>query len=308
MADGSPQPATSRTGAACRPPAWGAARGPAASAGSGIVAVALVAMFLGVDPSIILNGLPAAAATSSPTVAAAAGTASPARTKEARVRHRRSWRRPRTPGATSSARPGSSTAAEAGPVRRRGQFGLRHGGLGDRAVLLPGRPEGLSRPLVLRRAGAALRRARRLRRRPTSSRTRSAITCRPCSASRSKVSRARSAGERGGRQPAVGDDGAAGRLLRRRLGAAHPRDARAILEEGDIEEGLDAASAVGDDRIQEATRGYVVPDAFTHGSSQQRMRWFKQGLQTGDVNTCDTFQAQRSDAVSGSVATASRRK
>ena len=64
-----------------------------------------------------------------------------------------------------------------------------------------------------------------------------------------------------------------------------------MLEQGDIEEGLAAASAVGDDRIQEATRGYVVPDAFTHGSSEQRVRWFRQGLQTGDINSCDTFNA-----------------
>jgi predicted metalloprotease len=66
-----------------------------------------------------------------------------------------------------------------------------------------------------------------------------------------------------------------------------------MLEEGDIEEGLAAASAVGDDRIQAATRGYVVPDAFTHGSSEQRQRWFMQGLRTGDVNACDTFNAER---------------
>ena len=61
--------------------------------------------------------------------------------------------------------------------------------------------------------------------------------------------------------------------------------------EGDTDEGLAAASAVGDDRIQEETRGYVIPDGFIHGSSQQRMRWFKPGLQTGDINSCDTFNA-----------------
>ena len=66
-----------------------------------------------------------------------------------------------------------------------------------------------------------------------------------------------------------------------------------MIEEGDIEEGLAAASADGDDRIQAATRGYVVPDAFTHGSSEQRQRWFMQGLRTGDVNACDTFNAER---------------
>ena len=68
-------------------------------------------------------------------------------------------------------------------------------------------------------------------------------------------------------------------------------DSQGVLEKGDVEEGLQAASAVGDDRIQKATRGYVVPDAFTHGSSEQRMHWFRQGLQSGDINSCDTFGA-----------------
>ncbi len=66
---------------------------------------------------------------------------------------------------------------------------------------------------------------------------------------------------------------------------------RNILEAGDIEEGLNAASAVGDDRIQKRTQGYVVPDGFTHGSSAQRVRWFKRGLEQGNIATCDTFNA-----------------
>jgi predicted metalloprotease len=66
---------------------------------------------------------------------------------------------------------------------------------------------------------------------------------------------------------------------------------RNILEEGDVEEGLNAAAAIGDDRIQKQSRGYVVPDAFTHGSSEQRMRWFRRGLEEGDMNRCDTFRA-----------------
>ncbi len=62
-----------------------------------------------------------------------------------------------------------------------------------------------------------------------------------------------------------------------------------ILEPGDVEEGIAAASAVGDDRIQMATRGYVAPDSFTHGSAQQRVRWFRRGLESGDLAQCDTF-------------------
>jgi uncharacterized protein len=73
--------------------------------------------------------------------------------------------------------------------------------------------------------------------------------------------------------------------------AHYAKQAAGYLEEGDIEEGLNAASAVGDDRIQRQTQGYVVPDAFTHGTSEQRVRWFKKGLDTGDINQGDTFGA-----------------
>ena len=68
---------------------------------------------------------------------------------------------------------------------------------------------------------------------------------------------------------------------------------RQILEQGDIEKGLNAAAAIGDDRLQRQSRGYVVPDAFTHGSSAQRVRWFKRGLDTGSLRECDTFQARQ---------------
>lgn len=73
--------------------------------------------------------------------------------------------------------------------------------------------------------------------------------------------------------------------------AHNAHQARNILEEGDIQEGLGAATAIGDDRLQKQARGYVTPDSFTHGSSQQRVRWFTTGLQTGDIQTCDTFNA-----------------
>ena len=64
---------------------------------------------------------------------------------------------------------------------------------------------------------------------------------------------------------------------------------RQLLEAGDVEEGLSAASAIGDDRIQRETQGRVVPDAFTHGSSEQRVRWFRRGLESGKPEACDTF-------------------
>jgi len=61
------------------------------------------------------------------------------------------------------------------------------------------------------------------------------------------------------------------------------------LERGDIEEGLNAAAAIGDDRIQRQTRGHVVPESFTHGSSAERVQWFRTGLESGDIRRCDTF-------------------
>jgi hypothetical protein len=70
----------------------------------------------------------------------------------------------------------------------------------------------------------------------------------------------------------------------------HSTAQRQILDRGDVEEGLNAAAAIGDDRIQKMQTGFVRPDSFTHGSSAQRVEWFKRGLQTGDVNACDTFK------------------
>lgn len=75
--------------------------------------------------------------------------------------------------------------------------------------------------------------------------------------------------------------------------AFHADRTKGILESGDIEEALNAASAIGDDRIQKQTTGRVVPDSFTHGSAEQRVRWFKKGIQSGDLQVCDTFNAQR---------------
>lgn len=71
--------------------------------------------------------------------------------------------------------------------------------------------------------------------------------------------------------------------------AHHAQEMKNILEQGDVEEALQAANAIGDDRLQKEAQGYVVPDAFTHGTSQQRMYWFKKGFETGDLNQGDTF-------------------
>ena len=72
----------------------------------------------------------------------------------------------------------------------------------------------------------------------------------------------------------------------------HSAAARGALDAKDIESGIAAATAVGDDRIQKQTRGYVSPESFTHGSSAQRVKWFKIGLQSGDIRQCNTFGAR----------------
>lgn len=73
--------------------------------------------------------------------------------------------------------------------------------------------------------------------------------------------------------------------------ANHADKARQILEAGDVDEALNAASSIGDDRLQRQSTGQIVPDSFTHGSSAQRVRWFKRGIQTGQPEQCNTFAA-----------------
>lgn len=108
-----------------------------------------------------------------------------------------------------------------------------------------------------------------------------------------KVNAARQRGER--------VEGANGLLVRQELQADclagvwayHGQHRHDWLEPGDIEEALNAANAIGDDRLQKQARGQVVPDSFTHGTSEQRVRWFKTGFAAGDISRCDTFKATR---------------
>jgi hypothetical protein len=73
--------------------------------------------------------------------------------------------------------------------------------------------------------------------------------------------------------------------------AHHSQNMDLILDDTDLQEAMNAANAIGDDRLQKQSSGKVVPDSFTHGTSAQRMRWFKKGFDTGDVNQGDTFNA-----------------
>jgi predicted metalloprotease len=74
--------------------------------------------------------------------------------------------------------------------------------------------------------------------------------------------------------------------------AYHANQQFAILQNGDVEGALRAASSVGDDTLQKENQGYIVPDSFTHGSSAQRVRWFQRGLEGGQMEACDTFSAR----------------
>lgn len=75
--------------------------------------------------------------------------------------------------------------------------------------------------------------------------------------------------------------------------ANHAQSARQLLEQGDVEEAMNAAAKIGDDALQRSNGGVVVPDSFTHGTSTQRQRWFQQGLKNGSVKGCDTFSARQ---------------
>ena len=178
------------------------------------------------------------------------------------------------------------------PVQSACGIGRRRG----RAVLLPARPQGLPRPRLLRRARRTLRRARRLRAglrdRPRGRPPRAE----PARHLRASVHAQRAAAPPRRGQRAVASRRAAGRLLRRRLGAPRRQRPASCSSPATSRRRCSAASR---DRRRHAAdagaQGRVVPESFTHGSSAQRVRWFKTGMASGRVADCDTLLGSRRD-------------
>ena len=183
-------------------------------------------------------------------------------------------------------------AAEDGDLLGRDALALRRRALADGPVLLPARPDGLYRPLLLPGDAAQVPRRRRLR-----LRLRDRARGRPPrreparSARRELQQRQREVGEPQANQLSVRVELMADCLAG--VWANHSNQQYQSLEEGDVEEAMKAAEAIGDDRLQKQAQGYAVPDSFTHGSSAQRVRWFMNGLKNGQVQQCDTFRAAR---------------
>ena len=166
--------------------------------------------------------------------------------------------------------------------------GCGAGQLGYRPVLLPARPEGLHRPRVLRRAQPALQGPRRLR---------PGVRPRP----RDRPSRPAAARDRGEgpEESQQNPDEANDLSVRLELQAdcfagvwGRSTYDRGILENGDLQEGLNAAAAVGDDRIQQQAKGRIDPETFTHGTSEQRAHWLQTGFDSGKLESCDTFSGE----------------
>ncbi len=265
----------------------GIPRGRAGAGGLGLIAVVVVALLLGVDPSQLLQGNFG----DSPSAYLPQRPAGP---EEERLKDfvsvvladtEDTWHEQfRSLGSTYE-EPRLvlfSGGAESG-------CGFAQSAMGP--FYCPARSQGVSRSRILPGTRRPVRRAGRFCRR-LRDRT------------RGRASRAEPAGHhgQGGDRPAaVAEAGADSPSVRLELQAdcfagvwaRNADQARHILEAGDIEEAMQAAAAVGDDRLQRKAQGYAVPDSFTHGTSEQRVRWFKRGFDSGQVAACDTFNASR---------------
>ena len=267
----------------------------------GIIVLGLIGWALGIDPRLLIGGAEdshrrqSAHRRSSPSPAATA-RAAPAR-------------RPTRPGEFVAAVLGSTEVhlegylrqgradlprAATGDVLRRHALGVRRCAKRDGTVLLSDRPRGLSRHLVLPRPGAALPRLQR-----QGLRIRAGL----CDRARGRPSRAEPA-----RHSAEGAAGAArawtsaeSNQLQVRVElqadcfagvwANHAEQKWKFLDPGDVDAALQTAAAIGDDMLQKRSQGYVVPDSFTHGTSEQRKRWFMTGFKEGTIKACNTFAA-----------------
>ena len=264
-------------------------RGGMVGGGIGTIAIALLVIFLGGDPTAVLQGVGEGPVqtTNEPY------TESPKEEEWRQFRSPSRLPRPRMPGTRSSPDLGGQyrepiaralhAGGRVGLRRRRSRRSGRSTARRTRRSTSISASSTSSRPA---RSGAAISRA------PTSSRTRSAITCRTCAASRARCTSCSSA--------RLGDVEANQLSVRLELQAdcyaglwAQRVDEyeSGILEPGDIEEALGAASAIGDDTLQRSAGRAVVPDSFTHGSSEQRKRWFMAGFDSGSLEACDTFKA-----------------
>ena len=266
----------------------------------GLIVVGLIAWATGINPALLDRRPGDAAAGRQPLAgpAAAAGAAAlhqPAHRQAGPVRRRGAGAdRGRLDRHLPPERPEISGAAP-GALQPRHRVGLRHRPVGDGAVLLPQRPQGLSRPQLLQRSRPAVRRAGRVRQRL-------------CHRPRDRPPRAEPEGHAGQDQRGQARDDAARCQRGCRCGSScrptatpasgptTPTAASRSWRMATSSRRSRRPAPIGDDRLQQQAQGRVVPDAFTHGSSKQRVSWFTRGLRSGELSACDTFQPARQAA------------
>ena len=261
--------------------------------GIGIAVLALVAMFFGVDPRVVLNGVGGGGQDAGYQQPAQPAQDAGPHGEQVRVRPPSSWRSTEDVwGDLFRQMSAQLRAAEAGAVLRRRAVGLRHRPVGHwaRSTARPTSKVYLDLAFF-ERAAAALRRARRLR-----AGLRDRPRGRPPRAEPARHHATRSSAAR----PQAGQAQANALSVRVELQAdcfagvwAHhaQRERASSSSPATSRRRSNAAAPIGDDRLQKQARGYVVPDSFTHGTSAQRVRWFRRGIESGDIGQCNTFGA-----------------